>query len=121
MSAPMFEQVKKSVICKTGSAMKELIPIYDYSFRKPERKVKKEIETEDSDSDSDDVEKQREEDLKERDEFAKRMLDKDKEKTRHVVSRSDKKVHIPDEAQFNSIQLNSLKTEGILRKSQKVI
>lgn len=56
--------------------------------------MKKEVKENVSDSDSDAIEKQREEDLKERDEFAKRLQDKDKDKTRNVASRSDKKVTI---------------------------
>lgn len=45
------------------------------------------------DSDSSDAdEKERISDLKERDQFAARLRDKDKEKTRQVMSKSDKKV-----------------------------
>ena len=38
------------------------------------------------------VEKERKEDLAERDAFSERIRLKDKEKTRHIVERSDKKV-----------------------------
>lgn len=38
------------------------------------------------------LERQRMEDLKERDEFATRLRDKDKEKTRQIMSKSDKKA-----------------------------
>lgn len=47
-------------------------------------------ESEDSDSDSEEME--REKDLKERDEFSKRLKKKDMEKTRNVLSKSEKKV-----------------------------
>ncbi|XP_067124027.1 pre-mRNA-splicing factor ATP-dependent RNA helicase DHX16 [Centruroides vittatus] len=39
------------------------------------------------------LEKERQEDLKERDEFAKRLKNKDKEHTRNIVERSDKKAY----------------------------
>ena len=39
------------------------------------------------------MERERLDDLKERDEFAKRLLDKDKEKQRAVMSKSEKKVN----------------------------
>ena len=38
------------------------------------------------------VERERREDLAERDAFSERVRMKDKEKTRHIVERSDKKV-----------------------------
>ena len=38
------------------------------------------------------VERERKEDLAERDAFSERMRMRDKEKTRHIVERSDKKV-----------------------------
>ncbi|XP_013784938.2 LOW QUALITY PROTEIN: putative pre-mRNA-splicing factor ATP-dependent RNA helicase DHX16 [Limulus polyphemus] len=46
----------------------------------------------DSDSDFDDTEHERLQDLKERDEFAARLKDKDKDKTRSIVEKSDKKA-----------------------------
>ena len=49
-----------------------------------------------SNSDSDDyekIEKNRKEDLKERDEFAERLKKRDKEKTRNLVEKSDKKAY----------------------------
>ena len=46
----------------------------------------------DDDDDFDEQERERMKDLKERDEFADRMKSKDKEKTRQVMSKSDKKV-----------------------------
>ncbi|KAL5012827.1 hypothetical protein ScPMuIL_011378 [Solemya velum] len=48
-------------------------------------------ESEDSDSDSEEME--REKDLKERDEFSKRLKKKDMEKTRNVLSKSEKKAY----------------------------
>lgn len=39
------------------------------------------------------VERERKEDLAERDALSERIRLKDKEKTRHIVERSDKKVH----------------------------
>ena len=38
------------------------------------------------------MEKEREDDIRERDAFAKRMQEKDKEKTRQIMSKTDKKV-----------------------------
>ena len=38
------------------------------------------------------AEKEREDDLKERDAFSKRLIEKDKEKTRSIMSKTDKKV-----------------------------
>ena len=46
----------------------------------------------DDDSDFDEQEAERLKDLKERDEFADRMKSKDKEKTRQIMSKSEKKV-----------------------------
>ena len=45
-----------------------------------------------SDDDIDQLEKDRRDDLGERDAFAKRMLEKDKEKTRQIMSKTEKKV-----------------------------
>lgn len=39
------------------------------------------------------VERERKEDLAERDALSERIRMKDKEKTRHIMERSDKKVH----------------------------
>ncbi|XP_055897569.1 pre-mRNA-splicing factor ATP-dependent RNA helicase DHX16-like isoform X1 [Biomphalaria glabrata] len=47
----------------------------------------------DSDSSSSDPDNERKKDLKERDEFAKRLRDKDKEKTRNTMSKSDKRAY----------------------------
>ncbi|ESO83803.1 hypothetical protein LOTGIDRAFT_197014, partial [Lottia gigantea] len=44
-------------------------------------------------SDSDDVEKERLHDLQERDEFANRLKDKDKEKTRNIASKSEQRAY----------------------------
>lgn len=38
------------------------------------------------------AEQERAQDLKERDEFSKRLIEKDKEKTRAIMSKSEKKV-----------------------------
>ena len=46
-----------------------------------------------SEDEMDEEEKERLKDLKERDDFATRLRDKDKERTRHVMSKSDKKVY----------------------------
>ena len=46
----------------------------------------------DDDDDFDEQERERMKDLKERDEFADRMKNKDKEKTRQIMSKSEKKV-----------------------------
>ena len=48
----------------------------------------------DDDDDFDEQERERLRDLKERDEFADRMKDKDKGKTRQIMSKSEKKVRI---------------------------
>ncbi|BFZ20424.1 hypothetical protein BsWGS_23462 [Bradybaena similaris] len=48
--------------------------------------------SEQSDSSDSDPDHERKQDLKERDEFAKRLRDKDKDKTRNIVSKSDKKA-----------------------------
>ena len=45
-----------------------------------------------SEDEYDKEERERKEDLEERDAFAKRVLDRDKEKTRQVVSKTEKKV-----------------------------
>lgn len=45
-----------------------------------------------SSEDDSDPDTERRKDLKERDDFAKRLRDKDKEKTHNVASKSDKKV-----------------------------
>lgn len=47
----------------------------------------------DSDSDMDEMEQERLQDIKERDEFADRLKVKDKDKTRNIVERSDKKAY----------------------------
>ncbi len=46
----------------------------------------------DSEDEMDKMERDRMQDLKERDEFAKRLLDKDKDKQRSVMSKSERKV-----------------------------
>ena len=48
----------------------------------------------DDNDDFDEQERERMKDLKERDEFADRMKSKDKEKTRQIMSKSDKKVMV---------------------------
>ena len=54
----------------------------------------KDSSQEDSPSDSDsESDRERKKDLRERDEFASRLREKDKDKTRNVMSKSDKKVN----------------------------
>ena len=40
------------------------------------------------------MDRERKEDLDDRDAFAKRLLEKDKEKTRNIMSKTDKKVNL---------------------------
>ena len=59
-----------------------------------------------SEDEIDQMDRERREDLQGRDDFAKRLLDRDKDKTRNIMSKSDKKVslthvlcealHVPD-------------------------
>ena len=53
---------------------------------------KRKMAVDSSEDEYEKVEREREEDLKERDEFSKRLLEKDKEKQRNVMSKSEKKV-----------------------------
>ena len=53
---------------------------------------KQQYPDDDDDDDFDEQERERMKDLKERDEFADRMKNKDKEKTRQIMSKSEKKV-----------------------------
>ena len=63
-----------------------------HDFREePARSVGTESDSED---DIDRMEKERKDDLDERDAFAKRLLKKDQEKTRQVMSKTDKKVGV---------------------------
>jgi hypothetical protein len=55
------------------------------AVKKPTRKVESEDEM-------DKIDRERMEDLEERDAFAKRIIEKDKEKTRNIVTKSEKKV-----------------------------
>ena len=57
-----------------------------------EAKTQSRTEVVSSEDEFDRAEKEREQDLKERDELAKRLIKKDKEKTRSIVSKTDKKV-----------------------------
>ena len=57
-----------------------------------EAKTQSRTEVVSSEDEFDRAEKEREQDLKERDELAKRLIEKDKEKTRSIVSKTDKKV-----------------------------
>lgn len=59
------------------------------------------LSSEQSDSSDSDPDHERKQDLKERDEFAKRLRDKDKDKTRNIVSKSDKKVSYRDTTNQN--------------------
>lgn len=61
-----------------------------YYYR--EQFQKKEVS--DSDDEFDREERERLQDLKERDEFASRLKEKDKEHTRQVMSKSEKKVNV---------------------------
>ena len=68
----------------------------DVAGEKRKGRKKKTTTAKGSGSDSDDwdeTEKNRKKDLEERDAFAERMKMKDKEKTRHIVERSDRKVY----------------------------
>ena len=49
-----------------------------------------------SEDEMDRIEREREDDLRERDEFAERLKKRDKEKTRNIVEKSDRKVTILD-------------------------
>ena len=60
------------------------------SFDSRDEPVKKQQYSDDDDFDE--QERERMKDLKERDEFADRMKNKDKEKTRQIMSKSEKKV-----------------------------
>ena len=62
---------------------------YNIGFREPAPAEHKAMSSEDE---YEKAEKEREVDLKERDEFAKRLIDKDKDKQRSIMSKSDKKV-----------------------------
>ncbi|CAB4062846.1 DHX16 [Lepeophtheirus salmonis] len=59
--------------------------------KKKKKKASKDVQEEEDDIDK--MEREREEDLKERDAFAKRMLAKDKEKTRKVTEKSDSRAY----------------------------
>ena len=52
-------------------------------------------QTEDSEDEYDQMENERLRDLEERDAFAGRLKTKDKEKTRQIVSKTEKKVGLP--------------------------
>ena len=60
--------------------------------REPAPSTKKDVTS--SEDEYDKAERDREADLKERDEFAKRLLDKDKDKQRQIMSKSEKKVRV---------------------------
>ena len=92
------------VVAKKG------FPLYDFNYtykcpnyhgcvqfdnfrnREPAPSTKKDVTS--SEDEYDKAERDREADLKERDEFAKRLLDKDKDKQRQIMSKSEKKVRI---------------------------
>ena len=59
--------------------------------------TKKTKDFSDSEDEFDKMERERRDDQKERDEFTKRLLEKDKDKTRSVMSKSDKKVSFRNE------------------------
>ena len=61
-------------------------------FREPEEKRAHSIEQE-SEDEMDKMDRERREDLDERDAFAKRIVEKDKDKQRTIMSKSDKKVN----------------------------
>ncbi|XP_005090962.1 pre-mRNA-splicing factor ATP-dependent RNA helicase DHX16 [Aplysia californica] len=71
-----------------------------------------------SDDDSD-PDMERKKDLKERDEFAKRLRDKDKEKTRSVMSKSDKKAYEEAKKRLKLEQEDRKKIIPELRKQSR--
>ncbi|XP_015907708.1 pre-mRNA-splicing factor ATP-dependent RNA helicase DHX16 [Parasteatoda tepidariorum] len=79
---------------KKGKKRKHLRERKESSSDSDDQKVRQSKMTQESDSESDFEKQERErlEDLKERDEFSERLKKKDKEKTRKIVERSDKKA-----------------------------
>ena len=61
-------------------------------YREPVVLPKRGRKRDESDDEFDKLEDERQRDLEERDAFAERLKEKDKEKTRQVMSKSDKKV-----------------------------
>ncbi len=62
--------------------------------KKPKKeKVKSKAKASDSEDEFDRMERERRQDLEERDAFAQRMIKKDKEKTRNIVEKNDKKAY----------------------------
>ena len=72
----------------------------------------------DSEDDIDRMEKERRDDLDERDAFAKRLLKKDKEKTRQVMSKTDKKVC---SIEFVLLKKDKEKTRQVMSKTDKKV
>ncbi|KAK2184226.1 hypothetical protein NP493_276g03006 [Ridgeia piscesae] len=70
----------------------------------------------DSEDDIDRMEKERKDDLDERDAFAKRLLKKDKEKTRQVMSKTDKKAY---EEAMRRLQLESEDRQKVIPELRK--
>ena len=71
----------------------------------------------DDDDDFDEQERERMKDLKERDEFADRMKNKDKEKTRQIMSKSEKKVLTMPHSRTLYYAVTSLQGQKSLRHS----
>ena len=71
--------------------------MFDLLLFHSEVPTKKTKDFSDSEDEFDKMERERRDDQKEREEFTKRLLEKDKDKTRSVMSKSDKKVSFRNE------------------------
>jgi len=106
----------------------------ELSIKPKKKKKKKREERKKDDSDEDEFEKmenERQADLKERDEFHQRMVAKDKEKQRNIVTKSDKKAYeeaarrLAQEAEDREKMLPDLRKESrraylVKRKEDKI-
>ncbi|CAH1784821.1 unnamed protein product [Owenia fusiformis] len=86
------------------------------SDSEPVKRRSKKKTADSSEDELDKMERERREDLEERDAFAKRMLEKDKESTRKIQSKSDKKAY---EEASKRLQLEALDREKIVPEIRK--